>query len=391
MMVQEESSMKQISALCLAAALLAAAVPPASAAGEAAPGLTLSCASAVLMEKETGTLLYEQNAHEKLEPASVTKIMTLLLVMEAVDSGQIALDDTVAVSAYAAGMGGSQVYLKEGEQMTVSELIKCVTVVSGNDCAVALAEHLSGSEAAFVARMNQRAQELGMTDTNFVNCTGLPAPGHVTSAYDIALMSRELILHHPSIRDYTTIWMDSIRDGTFGLTNTNRLVRFYQGATGLKTGSTDSALYCMSATAERDGMELIAVVMKAPTSAQRFEDAKALLDYGFASYALVSVYPESPLAPVDVLLGTVSQVQPQLQRECRLLVRKGEAGQVTTRLTLPQDLEAPVEQGQILGRMEVYVGEELRDSVPITAAQPVDRLTVPGIFSRLLRQLLMAG
>ena len=391
MMVQEESSMKQISALCLAAALLAAAVPPASAAGEAVPGLTLSCASAVLMEKETGTLLYEQNAHEKLEPASVTKIMTLLLVMEAVDSGQIALDDTVAVSAYAAGMGGSQVYLKEGEQMTVSELIKCVTVVSGNDCAVALAEHLSGSEAAFVARMNQRAQELGMTDTNFVNCTGLPAPGHVTSAYDIALMSRDLILHHPSIRDYTTIWMDSIRDGTFGLTNTNRLVRFYQGATGLKTGSTDSALYCMSATAERDGMELIAVVMKAPTSAQRFEDAKALLDYGFASYALVSVYPESPLAPVDVLLGTVSQVQPQLQRECRLLVRKGEAGQVTTRLTLPQDLEAPVEQGQILGRMEVYVGEELRDSVPITAAQPVDRLTVPGIFSRLLRQLLMAG
>ena len=391
MMVQEESSMKQISALCLAAALLAAAVPPASAAGEATPGLTLSCASAVLMEKETGTLLYEQNTHEKLEPASVTKIMTLLLVMEAVDSGQIALDDTVAVSAYAAGMGGSQVYLKEGEQMTVSELIKCVTVVSGNDCAVALAEHLSGSEAAFVARMNQRAQELGMTDTNFVNCTGLPAPGHVTSAYDIALMSRELILHHPSIRDYTTIWMDSIRDGTFGLTNTNRLVRFYQGATGLKTGSTDSALYCMSATAERDGMELIAVVMKAPTSAQRFEDAKVLLDYGFASYALVSVYPESPLAPVDVLLGTVSQVQPQLQRECRLLVRKGEAGQVTTRLTLPQDLEAPVEQGQILGRMEVYVGEELRDSVPITAAQPVDRLTVPGIFSRLLRQLLMAG
>ena len=383
--------MKQISALCLAAALLAAAVPPASAAGEAVPGLTLSCASAVLMEKETGTLLYEQNAHEKLEPASVTKIMTLLLVMEAVDSGQISLDDTVAVSAYAAGMGGSQVYLKEGEQMTVSELIKCVTVVSGNDCAVALAEHLSGSEAAFVARMNQRAQELGMTDTNFVNCTGLPAPGHVTSAYDIALMSRELILHHPSIRDYTTIWMDSIRDGTFGLTNTNRLVRFYQGATGLKTGSTDSALYCMSATAERDGMELIAVVMKAPTSAQRFEDAKVLLDYGFASYALVSVYPESPLAPVDVLLGTVSQVQPQLQRECRLLVRKGEAGQVTTRLTLPQDLEAPVEQGQILGRMEVYVGEELRDSVPITAAQPVDRLTVPGIFSRLLRQLLMAG
>ena len=383
--------MKRFSALLLSAFLFWATLPPSGAEGEASPTLPLSCASAVLMEKETGALLYEQNPHEQLEPASVTKVMTLLLIFEALDADRISLEDTVTVSAYAAGMGGSQVYLKEGEQMTVSELIKCVTVVSGNDCAVALAEHLSGSEAAFVARMNQRAQELGMTDTNFVNCTGLPAPGHVTSAYDIALMSRELILHHPSIRDYTTIWMDSIRDGTFGLTNTNRLVRFYQGATGLKTGSTDSALYCMSATAERDGMELIAVVMKAPTSAQRFEDAKVLLDYGFASYALVSVYPESPLAPVDVLLGTVSQVQPQLQRECRLLVRKGEAGQVTTRLTLPQDLEAPVEQGQILGRMEVYVGEELRDSVPITAAQPVDRLTVPGIFSRLLRQLLMAG
>ena len=376
--------MKRFAALALLLCLLLA-VPAQGAA------LTVNAQSYVLMEKETGQVLAAANEHEQLEPASVTKVMTILLVMEAIDSGRLRYDDVVTTSAYAASMGGSQVYLKEGEQMTVSELIKCVTVVSGNDCAVALAEHLSGSEAAFVARMNQRAQELGMTDTNFVNCTGLPAPGHVTSAYDIALMSQELILHHPSIRDYTTIWMDSIRDGTFGLTNTNRLVRFYQGATGLKTGSTDSALDCMSATAERDGMELIAVVMKAPTSAQRFEDAKALLDYGFASYALVSVYPESPLAPVDVLLGTVSQVQPQLQRECRLLVRKGEAGQVTTRLTLPQDLEAPVEQGQILGRMEVYVGKELRDSVPITAAQPVDRLTVPGIFSRLLRQLLMAG
>ena len=386
---EEPFAMKRFISLPLVLLLLVGAVPAAHAQGDSP--LSLSCASAVLMEKETGALLFEQNAHEKLEPASVTKVMTLLLVMEAVDSGRITLEDTVTVSAYAAGMGGSQVYLEEGEQMSVGEMIKCVTVVSGNDCAVALAEHLAGSETAFVSLMNQRAQELGMADTTFLNCTGLPAQGHVTSAYDIALMSRELILNHPSIREYTTIWMDSIRDGTFGLTNTNRLVRFYQGATGLKTGSTDSALYCMSATAERDGMELIAVVMKAPTSAQRFEDAKALLDYGFASYALVSVYPESPLAPVDVLLGTVSQVQPQLQRECRLLVRKGEAGQVTTRLTLPQDLEAPVEQGQILGRMEVYVGEELRDSVPITAAQPVDRLTVPGIFSRLLRQLLMAG
>ena len=380
--------MKRILSLLFAAALLSAVSPAASAAGEEV-ALSLSCPSAVLMEKETGAILYDQNAHQQLEPASVTKVMTLLLVMEAVDSGRVALDDTVTVSSYAAGMGGSQVYLEEGEQMTVDEMIKCVTVVSGNDCAVALAEHLAGSETAFVAQMNQRARELGMEDTTFLNCTGLPAQGHVTSAYDIALMSRELILNHPSIRDYTTIWMDTIRGGEFGLTNTNRLIRFYPGATGLKTGSTDGALYCMSATAERDGMELIAVVMKAPTTSQRFEDAKALLDYGFAHYSLTSVYPEAPLAPVDVLLGVQGQVQPQLQRDCRLLVRRGEEGQITTRLTLADNVEAPVDQGQTLGQMEVYVGEELRDTVPILASQAVDRLSVPEIFSQMLQDLLM--
>ena len=390
-MAQEETSMKRFSALFLAVFLLPSALPAAHAQeGAQAPVLSLSCPSAVLMEKETGTLLYAQNAHQQLEPASVTKVMTLLLVMEAVDSGRLSLEDTITVSAFAAGMGGSQVYLEEGEQMSAAEMIKCVTVVSANDCAVALAEHLAGSETAFVAQMNQRAQELGMADTTFLNCTGLPAQGHVTSAYDIALMSRELILNHPSIREYATIWMDSIRDGAFGLTNTNRLIRFYQGATGLKTGSTDGALYCMSATAERDGMELIAVVMKAPTTAQRFEDAKTLLDYGFANYALVDVYPDSPLAPIDVLLGTADQVQPQLARDCRLLVRRGEESQISTRLDLAQDVEAPVEQGQTLGTLEVYVGEELRDTVPILSAQQVDRLTVPGIFSRMLRQLLMA-
>ena len=380
--------MKRILSLLFAATLLSAVSPAASAAGEEV-ALSLSCPSAVLMEKETGAILYDQNAHQQLEPASVTKVMTLLLVMEAVDSGRVALDDTVTVSSYAAGMGGSQVYLEEGEQMTVDEMIKCVTVVSGNDCAVALAEHLAGSETAFVAQMNQRARELGMEDTTFLNCTGLPAQGHVTSAYDIALMSRELILNHPSIRDYATIWMDSIRGGEFGLTNTNRLIRFYPGATGLKTGSTDGALYCMSATAERDGMELIAVVMKAPTTSQRFEDAKALLEYGFAHYSLTSVYPEAPLAPVDVLLGVQGQVQPQLQRDCRLLVRRGEEGQITTRLTLADNVEAPVDQGQTLGQMEVYVGEELRDTVPILASRAVDRLSVPEIFSQMLQDLLM--
>jgi D-alanyl-D-alanine carboxypeptidase (penicillin-binding protein 5/6) len=379
---------RRISSVLLTFLLCFSLIPAASA--EEAPALALSCPSAILMEKETGTILYEQDAHAVLEPASVTKVMTLLLVMEAVDSGQISLDDMVTVSAYAAGMGGSQVYLKEGEQFSVSELLKCVTVVSGNDCAVALAEYLAGSETAFVSQMNQRAKELGMNDTTFLNCTGLPAAGHVTCAYDIALMSRQLILYHPSIRDYTTIWMDTIRDGSFGLTNTNRLIRFYPGATGLKTGSTGSALYCMSATAERDGMELIAVVMRAPTTAQRFEDAKALLDYGFANYALVSVYPDTPLAPVDVLLGTVGQVQPQLQRDCRLLLRRGDESQLSTRLTLAEDVQAPVEEGQILGQLEVYVGDDLRDTVPVVSSQSAARLTVPDIFSKMLRRLLLA-
>ena len=382
--------MKKYVSLLLAALTLAAAVPP-SGAALADSGLNLSCASCVLMEKETGTILLEENSHERLEPASVTKIMTLLLVMEAADTGRIALEDPVSVSAYAAGMGGSQVYLEEGEQMPVSEMLKCVTVVSGNDCAVALAEHLAGSEGAFVSQMNQRAQELGMADTTFLNCTGLPAQGHVTSAHDIALMSRELILNHPKIRDYTTIWMDSIRDGSFGLTNTNRLVRFYQGTTGLKTGFTSSAQYCMSATAERDGMELIAVVMKSPSTNQRFDDAKSLLDYGFANYTVVPRETHTHQPPKHRRLGPHPQGPPRLERDCRLLVRKGEETQVTTRLSMAENVEAPVEQGQILGKLEVYAGSTLRDTIPILSSQPVDRLSIPGIFSQMLSKLLMAG
>ena len=385
--------LRRLSALALSLAmtsLLFSPIPAAAAQEDNMP-LPLSSASALLMEKETGTVLLQQNAHQKLEPASVTKVMTLLLVMEAVDSGRLSLDESVPVSAHAAGMGGSQVYLKEGERLSVSDLIKCVAVVSGNDCAVALAERLSGSESAFVEQMNQKAQALGMEDTHFVNCTGLPAPGHLTSAWDIALMSRELILRHPDIQQYTTIWTDSIRNGAFGLTNTNRLIRFYDGATGLKTGFTASAQYCMSAAAQRDGMELIAVVMKAPTTAQRFQDASALLDYGFANYALLTPRPEGPLAPIDVLLGQSKTVQPQLQRECRLLVEKAQADQITTRVDLARDVQAPVDPGQTLGEFQVYVGEQLRDTVPIVAAQGVERLSVPGLFSQLLRRLLFAG
>lgn len=385
--------LRRLSALALSLAitsLLFSPIPAAAAQEDNMP-LPLSSASALLMEKETGTVLLQQNAHQKLEPASVTKVMTLLLVMEAVDSGRLSLDESVPVSAHAAGMGGSQVYLKEGECLSVSDLIKCVAVVSGNDCAVALAERLSGSESAFVEQMNQKAQALGMEDTHFVNCTGLPAPGHLTSAYDIALMSRQLLLHHPDIRQYTTIWTDSIRNGAFGLTNTNRLIRFYDGATGLKTGFTASAQYCMSAAAQRNGMELIAVVMKAPTTVQRFQDASCLLDYGFANYALLTPQPEGPLAPIDVLLGQSKTVQPQLQRECRLLVEKAQADQITTRVDLARDVQAPVDPGQTLGEFQVYVGEQLRDTVPIVAAQGVERLSVPGLFSQLLRRLLFAG
>ena len=358
--------------------------------GSSVQALEVSAPSALLMEKETGTVLFAKDEHAKLEPASVTKVMTLLLTMEAIDAGQLHYDDVVTASAHACSMGGSQIWLKENEQMTVSDMLKAVCVVSANDCAVALAETVAGSEEAFVERMNQRAAELGMADTHFCNATGLPAEGHVTSAYDIALMSRELIRNHPDIRQYTTIWMDSLRDGASSLVNTNRLIRFYQGATGLKTGSTDSALYCLSGTAERDGMELIAVVMKSPTSAQRFEDAKALLDYGFANYTLARVYPDIPLAPVEVLLGTTAQVQPQLERECSLLVRKGEEGLISTQIQLAQDLEAPVERGQKLGQMVVTVDGEVRDTIPIVASQQVDRLTIPGIFGKMFQRLLMA-
>ncbi len=378
--------MKRLFAAVIAAAVLMA-VP--AWAVDSAGGMDLDARSVILMERETGTILYEENANEALEPASVTKIMTLLLVVEAIDSGVINLGDMVTVSAYAASMGGSQVFLEEGEQMTVDDMLKAVAVASGNDAAVALAECLAGTEVAFVDRMNQRAQELGMQNTHFVNCTGLPVEGHLTSAYDIALMSREL-MGHDLIRSYTTIWMDTLRDGQFQLANTNKLIRFYNGATGLKTGFTDTAHYCMSATAQRDGMELIAVVMGAPTSEARSAAAKSLLDFGFANYTLVDVKPDQALAPVTVLLGQEKQVQPQYAQSCRLLVEKTKQNMITTEVTVASDVEAPVEQGQTLGELLVKVDGVTQQSIPIVASQPVERLTVPGIFGQLLQRLFMA-
>lgn len=378
--------MKKYVAVLLAIGLLTL---PAQAAVTGAPDVDAQ--AAVLMEKETGAILYEKASHDKLEPASVTKIMTLLLVMEAIDGGALSYEDTVQVSTRAASMGGSQVYLKEGETMSVHDLLKAVAVASGNDAAVALAEHVAGSESAFVERMNQRAAQLGMADTVFQNCTGLPAPGHLTSAHDIALMSRELILNHPAIREFTTIWMDSLRDGSFQLSNTNRLVRFYEGCTGLKTGFTASAGYCMSATAERDGMELIAVVMKSATRDTRNETAKSMLDFGFANYTVLDVKPAQALAPVEVLLGEEEFVQPVLSGGGRILVEKAQINSVDTAVTLCADVEAPVAQGQKLGELTVTVDGQVRQVVDIVSDRGVERLTVLGIFKGLLEKVLMAG
>lgn len=339
------------------------------------------------MEKSTGAVLYEKDAHTPREPASVTKVMSLLLIMEALEAGNLSLEDTVTASARASSMGGSQIFLKEGEQMSVHEMLKSIVVASANDATVAMAEHLAGSEEAFVAQMNQRAAELGMADTHFTNCTGLmDDASHVTTAYDIALMSRELI-SHSQIRDYTTIWTDSVRNGEFGLANTNKLIRFYEGATGLKTGFTQRSMYCLSATAERDGVEFIAVVMGDPTSTGRFESAKTLLNYGFANYALCSVTPETPLAPVPVALGKAASVQPVLESESPILVQKSRLAGITRRVELTESLEAPVAAGTVLGRLLLEEGGETLAEVPILAADGVERLGFLDIYLQFLKML----
>ena len=356
-----------------------------------AEAVEVEAASAALMEKETGTILYAKDEHAKLEPASVTKVMTILLTMEAIDNGTLTLDTVVTASAHACSMGGSQIWLKENEQMTVEEMLKAVCVVSANDCAVALGEAIAGSEEAFVEKMNQRARELGMNDTTFKNATGLPAEGHVTSAYDIALMSRELILNHPDIRQYTTIWMDTLRGGESQLVNTNKLIRFYEGATGLKTGSTDSARYCLSATAEREGMELIAVIMKGSTSNQRFEDAKTLLNHGFSTYALKKVTPEAPLPPIPVELGTQATVQPMVGEGGTLLLEKERAGNLTQTVSLPECVAAPVAKGDRLGTLLVLSGEEVAAEIPLLAGEEVPRITYGQMLLRLLKTAFLAG
>ena len=358
-----------------------------------AVALEVAGKSAVLMDVATGTVLYESNAHEPLAPASVTKVMTMLLIMEAIDSGKIGWDDQVTASETAAAKGGSQIYLKVGETMTVSDMVKSIAVSSANDCACAMAEHLFGSESAFVEQMNRCAKELGMNDTNFVNCTGLDdapdAANHKTSAYDIAVMSRELLKNHPDIKKFTTIWMDTVRGGAFGLANTNKMVRFYSGCTGLKTGFTSGAGYCLSASAQRDGMELIAVVMGAATSQERFAACKSMLDYGFANFALYTPALQEN-ASVAVELGKESRVNAVAAEQTSLLVDKAQLSAVTTEMTLEETVSAPVSQGQRLGTLTVKAGDKILSQIPLVAERPVERMNWGDIFMMLLRRVAMA-
>ena len=348
--------------------------------------------SSVLMDVTTGTILHESNAHEPLAPASVTKVMTMLLIMEAIDSGKISWDDTVTTSEAAAAKGGSQVYLKVGETMTVTDMLKSIAVSSANDCACAMAEHIAGSETAFVELMNQRARELGMQDTHFVNCTGLDdseeAKKHRTSAHDIAIMSRELLGNHPEIKKFTTIWMDSVRGGAFGLSNTNKLIRFYDGATGLKTGFTSGAGYCLSASAMREGLELIAVVMGAENSKERFNACKSLLDHGFANYALIQ--PDlTETGSVPVKLGKVPLVSPRLGESPSLLIDKAQKNTITTQVQLEETLTAPVSLGQRLGTLTVRSGEQILKQIPLVAAESVERLSFWDLFVMVLKKVVM--
>ena len=378
--------MKRFICIIFALVLLAGLLPLQAFAVE----LDVGGKSALLMDAATGTILYEHNSHEALAPASVTKVMTMLLIMEAIDGGKIGWDDQVVASEAAAAKGGSQIYLKVGESMSVTDMVKSIAVSSANDCACAMAEHIAGSESAFVDMMNSRAKELGMNDTNFVNCTGLDddpnAAAHKTSAHDIALMSRELLTKHPKIKEFTTIWMDTVRDGTFGLSNTNKLVRFYQGATGLKTGFTSGAGYCLSASAERDGMELIAVIMGCETSADRFAACKSMLDYGFANFAVVTPILEgNPQIPVK--LGATDFVSAVPAQEEDLLIEKGQKNLVNIKTELETQVTAPVSKGQRLGTMSVQVGDQVIRQIPLVAKDPVPKLTWGQMFLRVLKHM----
>lgn len=355
---------------------------------EAAPAAAFSSSTphkaCLLMEASTGRVLYEDNADEPLPIASVTKVMATLLITEALDDGRLSLKDMVTVSDRAASMGGSQVFLEPGEQMTVDDLLKSLIVVSANDATVALAEAVCGSEEAFIAEMNEKAEALGLTNTHFVNTNGLPVEGHHSSARDVALTTRAL-LEHPVVLNYTNIWMDTIRDGAFGLANTNKLVRFYQGANGMKTGFTSEAGYCLSGTALRDGMQLIAVVLGSPTSDDRFALAKQLLDFGFAHYAITT-----PEVTLPESLSVTRGVEDTVGLTCEapsILTEKGGAGNITQSLSLPESVDAPIEAGQVVGTLNFLRDGDVLASVPVCAAASVEKIGYGTLLGRILSNI----
>ncbi|MEE1530663.1 MAG: D-alanyl-D-alanine carboxypeptidase family protein [Clostridia bacterium] len=342
----------------------------------ATTSLSLNVGSAVLIEQNSGQVLYNQNMHEKLRPASVTKVMTILLIMEAIDSGKLSYTDKIPCSEKAAGMGGSQIWLDVREELTVDEMLKAICVVSANDCTVAMAEYLAGSEEAFVNQMNAKAKELGMNDTTFKNCHGIDEDGHVTSAYDIALMSRDLLTKHPSITKYTTIYMDSLRDGKSSLVNTNKLVRNYKGATGLKTGSTSVALYNLSASATRNDLSLIAVIMKAPTSPIRFAESQKLLDYGFNNFEYKKLANKNDLIKeISVDKGIENSVNAILENDSGVLIQKGQNKDIVQSVQLTDSINAPVYAGQVLGNVTYSLNGNEIGKVNIVAEKSVGNNT----------------
>lgn len=349
--------------------------------------LALDCGAACLIEQNSGLIIYDYNMHEKLRPASVTKIMSLLLIMEALDSGKIQLTDKIPCTEDAAKMGGSQIWLDVRETLTVEEMLKAICVVSANDCVVAMADYLEGSQDAFVKKMNQKAQELGMNDTTFKNCHGIDEDGHLTSAYDIAIMSRELLMNHPSITKYTTIWMDSLRDGKSSLVNTNKLVRNYNGCTGLKTGSTSIALYNLSASATRNNLSLIAVVLKAPTPAIRFSNAQKLLDYGFSNYSVTSFGKKGDvIKSVEIKKGTASSVDAILENAADVLMSNGSSKDITQEIKLDDTFTAPILEGQKLGEVEFSINGNVVSTVNLVANKSSDKLSFGSIIKFVMNK-----
>lgn len=380
--------MKKTISLILAVIIMLSACLISNAAGETTP-IEIKAKAAVLMDASTGKVLMKYNENERLYPASVTKIMPLLIICEAIDEGKISLGDTVTVTGSAASKGGSQIWLKEGEQMTVDELLKATAVYSANDACTALGEYIAGSDEAFVKMLNDKAAQLGMMNTHFENCTGLDdtTENHLTTALDVAIMSREL-LKHEIIMNYTTIWMDSLRNGQTELVNTNKLVRFYEGTTGLKTGTTSKAGCCVSASAMRDGTHLIAVVMGSENSTDRFETAKAMLNWGFANYSTVTPVVDTSLIPeVGVINGVVDKIKPEIPPINPVLIEKGREGDITQTIDLAVDVAAPVEQGQVLGNVTFRLGDETIGVYNLTSPSAVESLTFGIIFKRIINAI----